>query len=515
MVRGHTNKIGKAYAISLVSVPNKMLDDILNDNFDTENVFNNDENVDSILKVLNMYNGALQTKACHPHISKHAFDLFCKFKKFESTNEKLKDMKNAFRKLSFSFVLQGDGFKDLYPMLKVIHNDGENAEFLSHFFEWIKYYSQQVETLETISEEEMFKLKIAWSIVNNYGHEFMFGSYYYYAKVIFDVVAKSDIEISDEFMRHSFNLHDKIENQYQYLKRSNLPDEVVSEVGSGLKEFRNKILKLALKAFDRNGQHFIRGYRDMVLGDIINDYFGLNEDIINLISSLLKHDQCDHFLWFGLYESALTRLVDGNLTHENFYNENELLLNLVKSRGELSHLHPDLFKIVMDRIIFVLNHGSRNVSSAGLEALNTLLERFSNYDFNITRNILLERFPSLEKNRLQDIVNGLVNIENDFEQFRDYIKEFATSTTKCLKPKTINKSIHEPRVNSDELLTDGGIKMARPKTDRKCKAKNETQQEKGNGAKTGIMIVGSIACRLVLLLRAAKLVYRSIRNLIN
>ncbi|EPZ32483.1 hypothetical protein O9G_004803 [Rozella allomycis CSF55] len=82
-------------------------------------------------------------------------------------------------------------------------------------------------------------------------------------------------------------------------------------------------------------------------------------------------------------------------------------------------------------------------------------------------------------------------------------------------PKTINKSIHEPRVNSDELLTDGGIKMARPKTDRKCKAKNETQQEKGNGAKTGIMIVGSIACRLVLLLRAAKLVYRSIRNLIN
>ncbi|RKP19050.1 hypothetical protein ROZALSC1DRAFT_22642 [Rozella allomycis CSF55] len=127
---------------------------------------------------------------------------------------------------------------------------------------------------------------------------------------------------------------------------------------------------------------FMLGYRDMVLGDIINNYFGLNDDIINLISSLLKNDQCDHFLWFGLYESALTRLVDGNLTHENFYNENELLLNLVKSRGELSHLHPDLFKIVMDRIIFVLNHGSRNVSSAGLEALNTLLERFSNYDFS-------------------------------------------------------------------------------------------------------------------------------------
>ncbi|RKP15724.1 hypothetical protein ROZALSC1DRAFT_26127, partial [Rozella allomycis CSF55] len=182
MIRGHINEIGNAYAISLVSVPNKMLEDMLNDNSDIENVFNNEENVDSILKVLNMYNGALQSSACHPYVSKHAFDLFCKFKKFESTNEKLKDMKNAFRKLSFSFVLTGNQFKDLYPMLNVIYNDGEDAEFFNDFFEWIKNYSQQVETLETINDEEMFKLQIAWSIVNNYGNEIIFGSYYYYAK---------------------------------------------------------------------------------------------------------------------------------------------------------------------------------------------------------------------------------------------------------------------------------------------------------------------------------------------
>ncbi|RKP15634.1 hypothetical protein ROZALSC1DRAFT_26242 [Rozella allomycis CSF55] len=130
----------------------------------------------------------------------------------------------------------------------------------------------------------------------------------------------------------------------------------------------------------------------MVVGDIINNYFGLNEDIINLISALLKNDQCDDLFCFGRYESALTRLVDENLKHENFDNESELLLNFIKSLGDLSHIHPKLFKIVMDRIIFVLNHKSRNVSNAGLEALNTLLKRFSHYDFSeeVYQHVILD-----------------------------------------------------------------------------------------------------------------------------
>ncbi|RKP18163.1 hypothetical protein ROZALSC1DRAFT_23496 [Rozella allomycis CSF55] len=538
----HNNEILNAYWGRLLSVPNNMLEDMLAGKSEMDNVFNNDKNVDLILKVLNMYNGVLQNKGCNWLISKSIFDVFAKFKKFESTNKKLGDMKNELRKLSFSLVLTGNEFKDLHPIVKVIYSDGEDTRFLINFVEWIKNYSQQITKLETISDEEMFKLKIALSIINNYGHQFSFESYYVYAKVLFDVVAKSDIEISDELMRLSFNLHGKIDDRFH--KLTNLSTEVVSEVASGLKEFRMAILNFLFRAFDRMSDRFMLGYRNLVLSDIDNNHF--DKEIINLFSLLLQKDQYDEYNGLYLYKSALTKLMDENLTNVKFDNESELFLNFIKSLGELSHIHPDLFKIVIDRLIFVLNHESRNVSNAGVLAINRILERCSHYDFSkkvhyphyrkyyilinaaffyenqfdsilrqalvfiigekldsdqysqtlfnllrfslkvksdeasvlnikemLTRT-LLEIRPSLEESELNDTINRLVNIENDFESFKSHLKQFSGP-----KEEQSDSDVNENKSRA-QANNGGSVKKGK-------REKREKKIEKGSKIKRKIM----------------------------
>ncbi|EPZ32655.1 hypothetical protein O9G_005858, partial [Rozella allomycis CSF55] len=562
----------------LVSVPNRMVEEVTNDISDMDNIFNNEEKVDIILKVLNMYNGIVKSSYID-YKPTHLIDLFTHLKKFETNlgekNVKVEEMKNEFRNFFISLTKYHSGetfFIDVYPIVKVIFNDGEDVKFSEDFFEWIKYYSQQVEKLETINDEEMFKLKIAWYIVNNYGdvlwnakefgpNGFLLKEYYEQANVLFEVVVRTRSEASIEFIEYLKLLNEHCSYFIKHL--SLLSKNFDSEVLNGLKEIKKKTLKFIFTAIESPSNDLVIGkIRKLVFSDI-DDMIDLTDEIIDLFFALLERDllQRDKYAW--QYFNKMKNIVNRNF--ERLSVKDELRLGFSNACSVLVSPidYPNDLKITTFKIVSLLKFRSRNVSNPGLEASNKILEAFSEHNFHIkvgeivdefyqdltsmlnhllsfateakknsnnnvllvkldfnqysqmifnlfkfalklksdetsasnlkemaTKNILL-KFPSLEKNKLQDIVNGLVNIEQGSKSFKRNLKLF-------LNPEEEQSEIDDDGDDDDEHESSaqtrhvGFVEKSKPEDENRNVSKGSTIKGKiMAGATVGLAALAS------------------------